>query len=68
LRVSGGESDVPTLDPALATDSESIQILNETYVGLTHLDEVSQIAMPGMANDWTMAENTDEEGNVLSVT
>jgi len=59
LRVAGGESDVPTLDPALATDSESIQILNETYVGLTHLDEVTNIAMPGLANDWTMAENED---------
>jgi oligopeptide transport system substrate-binding protein len=68
LRVAGGESDVPTLDPALATDSESIQILNETYVGLTHLDEVTQIAMPGMANDWEMTENTDEEGNVLNIT
>jgi oligopeptide transport system substrate-binding protein len=59
LVIGGGESDVPTLDPALATDSESIQILNETYVGLTHLDEVSQIAMPGLANDWTSAENED---------
>lgn len=59
LRTAGGSSDVPTLDPALATDSESIQILNETYVGLTHLDEVSQIAMPGMATDWDMVENED---------
>lgn len=59
LVTAGGESDVPTLDPALATDSESIQILNETYVGLTHLDEVTNIAMPGLANDWTMAENED---------
>jgi oligopeptide transport system substrate-binding protein len=68
LRTSGGESDVPTLDPALATDSESIQILNESYIGLTHLDEVTQEAMPGMATDWTMTENLDEEGNVTSVT
>jgi oligopeptide transport system substrate-binding protein len=59
LVIGGGESDVPTLDPALATDSESIQILNETYVGLTHLDEVSQIAMPGLATDWTQTDNED---------
>lgn len=59
LITAGGESDVPTLDPALATDSESIQILNESYVGLTHLDEVTNIAMPGLANDWTMVENED---------
>src|SRR6187549_620988 len=65
LRVAGGESDVPTLDPALATDSESIQILNETYVGLTHLDEVTNIAMPGLANDWTTTEN--EDGTVTYV-
>lgn len=59
LTVAGGESDVPTLDPALATDSESIQILNETYVGLTHLDEVTNIAMPGLANDWETVTNDD---------
>ena len=59
LITAGGESDVPTLDPALATDSESIQILNETYVGLTHLDEVTNIAMPGLATDWEMVENED---------
>jgi len=68
LRTAGGESDVPTLDPALATDSESIQILNESYIGLTHLDEVTQNAMPGMATEWTMTENLDEEGNLTSVT
>ncbi len=59
LRVEGGATDVPTLDPALATDSQSIQILNESYVGLTHLDEVTNIAMPGMADSWEMVENED---------
>ncbi len=59
LRVEGGSTDVPTLDPALATDSQSIQILNETYVGLTHLDEETQIAMPGVAESWEITENDD---------
>jgi oligopeptide transport system substrate-binding protein len=59
LRVEAGESDVPTLDPALATDSSSIQILNETYIGLTHLDEVTQETKPGIAESWDVAENAD---------
>lgn len=59
IRTELGESDVPTLDPALATDSSSIQILNQTYVGLTHLDEVTQEAMPGIAESWDMTENED---------
>ncbi len=47
-----GVGDVPTLDPALATDNSSIQVLEETYVGLTRLDEVSIKVVPGMATDW----------------
>jgi oligopeptide transport system substrate-binding protein len=59
LRVEAGESDIPTLDPALATDSSSIQVLNETYVGLTHLDEVTQELQPGLATSWDVVANDD---------
>ncbi len=47
-----GNGDVPTLDPSLATDNSSIQVLEETYVGLTRLDEVSVKVVPGMAASW----------------
>lgn len=59
IRTDAGPSDVPTLDPALATDSVSIQIINEAYVGLTHLDEVSQEVKPGLAESWDVTDNED---------
>lgn len=58
LRTDIGPSDVPTLDPAIATDSSSIQILEMTYIGLTAINEASEFG-PGMATDWTVAENED---------
>jgi oligopeptide transport system substrate-binding protein len=52
LRVNiGGE--VPTLDPSLGSDTSSIQIVGEMYVGLTHLNEVTLALEPGMAENWT---------------
>lgn len=54
-----GESDVPTLDPALAQDSSSIQILNETYIGLTMLDDLTASTEPGMAESWERVDNGD---------
>lgn len=59
IRTDIGASDVPTLDPALATDSSSIQILNQTYIGLTVLDEETLEVMPGMASEWEVTENED---------
>ncbi len=58
LRTDIGASDVPTLDPAIATDSSSIQILEMTYVGLTAINEASEFG-PGMATEWTVTENAD---------
>jgi oligopeptide transport system substrate-binding protein len=58
LRTDIGASDVPTLDPAIATDSSSIQILEMTYIGLTAINEASEFG-PGMATDWTVTENED---------
>jgi oligopeptide transport system substrate-binding protein len=52
-----GINDIPTLDPSLATDNMSIQVLEETYVGLTRLDEESVTVVPGMATDWEYSED-----------
>jgi len=45
------------LDPALATDANSILILNHTYVGLTSLHEETGEIEAGMASDWTVSED-----------
>lgn len=58
LRTEMGASDVPTLDPAIATDSNSIQILELTYVGLTTLNEEAAVE-PGMASEWESTVNED---------
>ena len=58
LRTDIGPSDVPTLDPAIATDSSSIQILDLSYIGLTVIDEASA-TQPGMATEWTVTPNDD---------
>jgi oligopeptide transport system substrate-binding protein len=49
--------DVPTLDPGLATDTSSVQIVNMLTVGLTYLDEVNAELYPGMAESWDVSED-----------
>ena len=43
------------VDPSLATDSNSIQVLNELTVGLTGFDEDNNL-VSGIASDWTEAD------------
>ena len=52
-----GVGDIPTIDPALATDSSSIQVVQEINVGLSRQDEVTSAIEPGMATEWTMSED-----------
>ncbi len=50
-------SEPPTLDPSLATDTTSVQVITELFVGLTRLHEVDVVVEPGMATDWEVSED-----------
>lgn len=54
---TGGGGDVPTLDPNLATDTTSIDVVNHSIIGLTNLDEVTLELAPGMAESWEVSED-----------
>jgi len=55
VRATFGPGDVPTLDPAVAQDTSSITVVEECFVGLTRLDEVTSELHPGMATRWDVS-------------
>lgn len=59
LTFNFGPGDVPSLDPSLATDTSSIQVAIETFVGLTRQHEVTNAVEPGMAESWDIVDNDD---------
>jgi oligopeptide transport system substrate-binding protein len=59
FRGSFGYGDVPTIDPALATDTSSVQINYETHVGLIRQHEETNAIDPGMAESWEIVNNDD---------
>lgn len=59
IRINMGPGDIPTIDPSLGTDTSSIQVAIETFVGLTRQDEVTNLVEPGMATEWASTVNDD---------
>ncbi len=53
-----GPTDIPTLDPSIAKDSQSLDILDEIFVGLGRQNEVTTETEPGTAT-WTVEEGAD---------
>jgi oligopeptide transport system substrate-binding protein len=57
LRLSWGPGDIPTIDPALAVDVISIQIIEETTVGLVRQNETTALLEPAMATTWDVSSD-----------
>jgi oligopeptide transport system substrate-binding protein len=53
----------PTADPSLATDTTSVDLTRNIFVGLTQFDPDSGEVMPFLATEWTTSEN--ENGDTV---
>jgi len=49
----------PTLDPSLATDTTSVDVQNNLFVGLTIFNSVTQEVDPYLATSWDVGVNAD---------
>jgi oligopeptide transport system substrate-binding protein len=58
-----GASDIPTIDPAVAEDVPSVQIIDQIFVGLGRINEETSAVEPGVAT-WEISE----DGSVLTYT
>lgn len=51
--------DVATIDPAVTQDNNATQIAQEAFIGMTNLNEVTNLVEPGMATSWDIINNVD---------
>lgn len=56
LTIISGPGDVPTIDPALSSDTQSNDIVEHVFTGLTRLNEVTNEVEPGIAQSWEYDE------------
>ncbi len=56
LRFVSGSGDVPTMDPALMSDTQSDRVIRQMFISLTHLRNSDAVAEPGMAS-WTVSDD-----------
>ena len=49
----------PTVDPALATDTTSVDIVANTFIGLTQFDPITGAVIPSLATEWESGEDAD---------
>ncbi len=57
LYLNMGPGDIPTIDPALSTDTSSTQIVAMTMGGVTFQDEVTTEIKPGIAKTWDISDD-----------
>ncbi len=55
IRANTGVGDISTLDPSVAEDTNSITVIEDSFVGLTRLEEVTDALEPGMATQWDIS-------------
>lgn len=51
----------PALDPSLATDTTSVDVIRNLFVSLTQFDPVTGEVLPYLATEWTSGTNADGE-------
>jgi oligopeptide transport system substrate-binding protein len=52
-----GADDVPTLDPALAADSASQNVIEQLFIGLVDLDDDTSEPLPELASSWDISQD-----------
>jgi len=57
VRDSAATSELPSLDPQVATDSVSIAVIENLFHGLTNYDPITSQVAPELATDWAPSED-----------